>query len=157
MTQDNYIFCLKYLCIFSSLNSLFIYIYLVKFQKNLTKLLLSHLLIRLHDVLFLPILLLKLFAGKNMQIKSVTTVSSVFLFFRSFISCILQLLVGCGLTNFTKFTGKHLRQSLFFIKVETLAQVFSCEFCEISKNNFLHRTPLVAASEISLLNFANVK
>ena len=24
-----------------------------------------------------------------------------------------------------------------FIKKETLAQVFSCEYCEISKNNFL--------------------
>ena len=23
--------------------------------------------------------------------------------------------------------------------------MFSCEFCEISNNNFLHRTPLVAA------------
>ena len=33
-----------------------------------------------------------------------------------------------------------------FIKKETLAQVFSCEFCEISKNTFLHRTPQVAAS-----------
>ena len=39
-------------------------------------------------------------------------------------------------------TGKHLRQSLFlvadqvcnFIKKETLAQVFSCEFSEIFKN-----------------------
>ena len=53
------------------------------------------------------------------------------------------------LRNFTKFTGKHLRQSLFFnkvaglrpeacnfIKKEALAQVFSCEFCEISKNTF---------------------
>ena len=45
---------------------------------------------------------------------------------------------------------KHLRQSLFFnkvagnfIKKETLAQVFSCKFCE--KNTFLYRTPLVAA------------
>ena len=28
---------------------------------------------------------------------------------------------------------------------ETLAQVFSCEFCEISKNAFFHRTPPVAA------------
>ena len=45
-----------------------------------------------------------------------------------------------------KFTGKHLCQSLFFNKVETLAQVFSCEFCQISKNIFLHRTRLVAAS-----------
>ena len=33
-----------------------------------------------------------------------------------------------------------------FIKTEALAQVFYCEFCEISKNTFLHRTPLVAAS-----------
>ena len=35
-----------------------------------------------------------------------------------------------------------------FIKKETLAQVFSCEFCEISKNTFFYRTPLVAASEM---------
>ena len=33
-----------------------------------------------------------------------------------------------------------------FIKKETLAQVFSCKFCEISKNTFSHRTPQVAAS-----------
>ena len=33
------------------------------------------------------------------------------------------------------------------IKIETLAQVFSCEFCEISKSIFFHKTPLVAASE----------
>ena len=33
-----------------------------------------------------------------------------------------------------------------FIKGETLAQVFSCEFCEISKNTFFYRAPLVAAS-----------
>ena len=30
---------------------------------------------------------------------------------------------------------------------ETMAQVFSCEFCEISKNTFFYRTPLLAASE----------
>ena len=35
-----------------------------------------------------------------------------------------------------------------FIKKETLAQAFSCEFCEISNNTFFYRTPLVAASEI---------
>ena len=48
--------------------------------------------------------------------------------------------------NFAKFTRKHLWQSLFlvkllflvnFIKDETLAQVFSSEFCEISKKTFL--------------------
>ena len=33
-----------------------------------------------------------------------------------------------------------------FIKKETLEQVFSCEFCQISKNTFLHGTPLVSAS-----------
>ena len=44
------------------------------------------------------------------------------------------------LRNFAKFLGKHLCQSLFlnnacnFIKKATLAQVFSYEFCEISKN-----------------------
>ena len=53
--------------------------------------------------------------------------------------------------NFVKFTGKHLCQSLFFdkvanfIEIETLAQIFSCEFCEISKNTLFYRTPPVAA------------
>ena len=54
-----------------------------------------------------------------------------------------------ALRNFAKFTGKHLCQSLFFNKVagqETLAQVISCEFCEISKNTFSYRTTPVAAS-----------
>ena len=50
------------------------------------------------------------------------------------------------LKNFGKFTGKRLCQSLYFdkvagqasnfIKIETLAQVFSCEFSKISKNTF---------------------
>ena len=35
-----------------------------------------------------------------------------------------------------------------FIKKETLAHVFSCEFCEISKNSFSYRIPLVAASGV---------
>ena len=35
-----------------------------------------------------------------------------------------------------------------FIKKETLAQVFSCKFCETSKNKFFHRTPMVAASDM---------
>ena len=54
--------------------------------------------------------------------------------------------------NFTKFTGKHLRpQACNFIKKQTLAQVFSCEFCEISRNNFLKRTSLVAALNVFFL------
>ena len=51
------------------------------------------------------------------------------------------------LRNFAKFTGKHLCQRLFFNKVAGLdgmqlylkrvsGTVFSCEFCEISKNTF---------------------
>ena len=32
---------------------------------------------------------------------------------------------------------------------ETLAQMFSCEFCEIFQNTFFHRTPPVAASEMN--------
>ena len=62
------------------------------------------------------------------------------------------------LGNFAKFTGKPLCQSLFFnkvrpatllkkrlIKKDTLAQVFSFEFCEISKNMFFKRKRPVAA------------
>ena len=59
--------------------------------------------------------------------------------------------------NFAKFTGKHLCQNLFFnkvagggacnfIKQETLAQVFSYEFCEISKNTFFTEHAWVTAS-----------
>ena len=39
-----------------------------------------------------------------------------------------------------------LQQACNFIKKETSAQVFSCEFCEISKNTFFHRTPPVVVS-----------
>ena len=42
------------------------------------------------------------------------------------------------LRNFAKFTGKHLCQSLF-IKKETLAQMFSCQFRNISKNTFYYK------------------
>ena len=42
-----------------------------------------------------------------------------------------------------------------FIKKEALAQVFSCEFSEISKDNFFHRIPLVAASVFAIKNYVN--
>ena len=62
-----------------------------------------------------------------------------------------------ALKNFVNFTGKHLCWSLFFnkvtglqacnfIKKETPMQVFFCEICEIFKNTFFHRTPLVVTS-----------
>ena len=37
-----------------------------------------------------------------------------------------------------------------FIKKETLALVFSCEFCEISKDTFSNRTLPVATSSYNL-------
>ena len=54
------------------------------------------------------------------------------------------------LKHFAKFTEKHLCLSLFFNKVaglvllqkETLEQVSSGEFCEISKNTLFYRTHL---------------
>ena len=66
------------------------------------------------------------------------------------------------LRNFTKFTGKHLCQSLFFnkvaglrpqtcnfIKKEPLAQVFCCEFCENSKNTLFTEHLWTSASELN--------
>ena len=44
------------------------------------------------------------------------------------------------------FLTKLQASAFNFIKKETLAQVFSCEFCEIS-NTFSYRTPPVATSE----------
>ena len=63
------------------------------------------------------------------------------------------------LRNFVKFTGKHLCQSLFFNKVaapatllkkETLTQVFSSEFYEISKNTCSTEHLWTTASDISV-------
>ena len=42
------------------------------------------------------------------------------------------------------------RVSLQLYQKETLTQAFSCEFCEISRNTFYCRTPLLAASENSI-------
>ena len=46
------------------------------------------------------------------------------------------------LKHFTKFTGKHpyWSQACNFIKKETPAKVFSCEFCEIFKNTVLQNS-----------------
>ena len=49
--------------------------------------------------------------------------------------------------SFDKVAG--LRPGTLF-KKKTLAQVFSCEFCEIFKTTFYYRTSLVAASEINV-------
>ena len=68
------------------------------------------------------------------------------------------------LRNFAKLTGKRQRQCLFFnkvagvadvtcnfIKKEILAQVFSFEFCEISKNTFFTENIWATASVIPFM------
>ena len=51
--------------------------------------------------------------------------------------------IFCDMTE-----SKFWPEACNFIKKETLPQVFSFEFCEISKNTFPYRTPPVAASEL---------
>ena len=48
------------------------------------------------------------------------------------------------------FILMELPEACNFIKIETLAQVFSCEFCKISKNTFSYRTPQMATSVLFL-------
>ena len=65
--------------------------------------------------------------------------------------------------NFTKFTRKHLCQSLFFNKVASLrpatlfkkrlAQAFSCEFCEIFKDTIFTEHLWTTASEAAVPRF----
>ena len=59
----------------------------------------------------------------------------------------------CYDKNNRQTLANHRAEACIFIKKETLAQVFSCEFYEIYKNTFYYGTPLVAASGI-LINFA---
>ena len=62
--------------------------------------------------------------------------------------------------NFRKFMRKDLSQNLFFnkvaglnfIKKETLAQVFSCEFCEVFKSTFFTKNLWTTASVFILLS-----
>ena len=85
--------------------------------------------------------------GRSLRQERVNTFQAniPFLYRSSHQNCSVEVGV---LKNFPKFTGKHLRQSLFFnkvaraqacnfIKKEALAQLFSCEFCENFKRIFL--------------------
>ena len=57
------------------------------------------------------------------------------------------------LRNFTKFpesTCVRVSTLINFIKIETLAQVFSCEFCEISKNIFFTEYVWATASVLHM-------
>ena len=50
--------------------------------------------------------------------------------------------------NFVIFTDLKVCN---FIKKETPAQAFSCEYCEIFRSNLFHRTPPVAASAMIMI------
>ena len=59
-----------------------------------------------------------------------------------------------GLKKFAKFTGKHLCQSLFLIKLQAIKKetgtgVF-CEFCEIFKNTFFIEHVWTTVSECGM-------
>ena len=93
---------------------------------------------------------------RKLKIKQINSkiFSSIFCLTFSFMSFVLCTEAATGevlfrkgvLRNFAKFTRKHL---CHFIKIETLAQMFSCEFCETSKNTFLteHVWPTVSISK----------
>ena len=50
---------------------------------------------------------------------------------------------------FLKFS-ENSQETCNLIKIETLAQMFPCEFCKISKYTFFHRTPPMAAPIIQM-------
>ena len=52
----------------------------------------------------------------------------------------------CYDKNSRQALENHRPETCNFIKEETLAQVFSYEFCKIYKNAFYYRIPLVAVS-----------
>ena len=64
----------------------------------------------------------------------------------------LEILQNLQENNFARvsFLIKLQASACNFIKKKPLAQVFSREFYEISKNTFSYRTPLVAASVFQL-------
>ena len=57
----------------------------------------------------------------------------------------------CGVYLF-RFIDNNNSEACNFIKKDTLTQVFSCEFSEIFKNNFFHRTSPVVASACKCAN-----
>ena len=60
---------------------------------------------------------------------------------------LLQISNNSHLCQQASFLTKFQAKGSNFIKKETLAEVFSCEFCEICKNTYSYRPPLVVASD----------
>ena len=73
----------------------------------------------------------------------------------------------CVFRNFAKFAGNICARVSFLIKLQAetcsfiikaaLAQVLSCEFCEISKKTYFYGAPAVAASDWSDKPLLNIK
>ena len=68
-----------------------------------------------------------------------------YLLLQKFKNCILSIEAVAPSCSVKKMF-LEISQACNFIKKEILAQVFSCEFCESSKNTFSYRTPSLAAS-----------
>ena len=60
----------------------------------------------------------------------------------------LEILQNAQENNYARVSFLLKLQAHNFTEKETLARVFSYEFCEISKNMFSYRTPPMAASGI---------
>ena len=54
--------------------------------------------------------------------------------------------------SLNKYRSSHRRCCVGKGVLRNLAEVFSCEFCKISKNTFFYRKPLVASSKNSFFN-----
>ena len=106
------------------------------------------------------------FPGKNFLVNSIIILNTIIVLIEAVARrCSFKKAV---LKSFAKFTGKRflLNKSLSyliklqasacnFIKKETLAQVFSGEFCEIFRNNFFSTTPPLAAPAFTIAGNCN--
>ena len=66
------------------------------------------------------------------------------------------MLLVAGIAGFVKWISTR-PQACNFIKKETVTQMFSRIFCEIFKNTYFYRTPLVAASVVSPVNLNSLQ
>ena len=66
-----------------------------------------------------------------------------------YVVCFSEAMVSCFRSTFLQaFCKKGVLRPATLLKQKTLTQVFSYEFCEISKSAYSYRTPPVAASVV---------
>ena len=68
----------------------------------------------------------------------------------------IKMLQLCYDKNSRETLANHRPEACNFIKKETVAQVFSCEFCESFKNTFSYRTPLGDCFLCVMIHYENV-